>query len=413
MQSNNYDKLLSGQFQFSSMKVLIISHDASRTGAPILLLNFAKLLKKHEVETEFLLKYGGDLEGEFHEQGVTRIYYYKESNSIFYRIRKKLFGRPHHNLAGLDWKNYNYILSNTITNGDILDVIKKFHAVPVLSYIHEMKMAARFFTTPENIASVKRHSNFYITPSQAVKNFLVKVENIPAESVDVLPSYIPAASSSKSELGRRGADDFFYVGSAGTIDWRKSPDLFVQVARAVFSKEPDAKIKFLWKGAPKGGVELDRILYDIDLAGISNKIEIAAASDNIGEWYQNLDIFLLTSREDPYPLVVLEAAAAGVPAICFESAGGAPEFVKEAMAGRVIPFLDINAMAEAVLYYYNNRAEARREGMIAKEKLKSRHQDIEMIYNAYSIILKKLFSYGKKNTLNSDLSSTIPSHTGK
>jgi glycosyltransferase involved in cell wall biosynthesis len=47
----------------------------------------------------------------------------------------------------------------------------------------------------------------------------------------------------------------------------------------------------------------------------------------------------LPSREDPYPLVCLEAACHGKPIVCFDGAGGMPEFVRED-AGRVVPYLD-------------------------------------------------------------------------
>jgi glycosyltransferase involved in cell wall biosynthesis len=60
------------------------------------------------------------------------------------------------------------------------------------------------------------------------------------------------------------------------------------------------------------------------------------------------DVFVLTSREDPYPLVCLEAAALEKPIVCFEGGGGTPEFV-EADCGFVVPYLDIIGMADRVI----------------------------------------------------------------
>ena len=46
--------------------VLFISHEASRTGAPILLLTFLTWLKRHtEIPFEIILRQGGEITGDF------------------------------------------------------------------------------------------------------------------------------------------------------------------------------------------------------------------------------------------------------------------------------------------------------------------------------------------------------------
>jgi len=57
-----------------------------------------------------------------------------------------------------------------------------------------------------------------------------------------------------------------------------------------------------------------------------------------------MDIFALTSREDPFPLVMLEAAAIKLPMVCFAQSGGGPEFA-EIGGGLVVPYLDVPAFA--------------------------------------------------------------------
>ena len=61
-----------------------------------------------------------------------------------------------------------------------------------------------------------------------------------------------------------------------------------------------------------------------------------------------MDAFLLTSREDSGPMVMLEAAAFRIPILCFDESGGAPEFVAHD-AGIAVPYLDIRQMADALL----------------------------------------------------------------
>src|SRR5262249_10876216 len=61
-----------------------------------------------------------------------------------------------------------------------------------------------------------------------------------------------------------------------------------------------------------------------------------------------MDIFALTSREDPFPLAMLEAATHRLPIVCFSQSGGGPEFVGED-AGVVAPYLDVDRFDDHLL----------------------------------------------------------------
>jgi len=55
-------------------------------------------------------------------------------------------------------------------------------------------------------------------------------------------------------------------------------------------------------------------------------------------------VFLLTSREDPFPSVVLEAMSAGVPCVAFEDSGGVPNLLRDFGAGYAVPLGDAAEM---------------------------------------------------------------------
>ena len=83
-----------------------------------------------------------------------------------------------------------------------------------------------------------------------------------------------------------------------------------------------------------------------------------------------MDVFALTSREDPFPLVMLEAAAAGIPLVCFAGGGGAPEFAHPD-AGRVAAYLDVAGMAAAVSDLLEREEERERMGQTAAERVRT------------------------------------------
>jgi glycosyltransferase involved in cell wall biosynthesis len=87
-------------------------------------------------------------------------------------------------------------------------------------------------------------------------------------------------------------------------------------------------------------------------------------------------VFALVSREDPFPLVMLEAAFAGKPVVCFEGAGGAPEFV-EPDAGFVVPYLDVGAMADRVAQLLRSEDLRLQLGQRGHDKVRRQH-DVEI-----------------------------------
>jgi len=371
------------------MKILLISHDATRTGAPILLLNLADALSADKrFSISFMLRrHNGDLIPDFEKRGP--VYSPENHLSRLFRIpgAKRLI-RPRQfssatikqALAGID-----VVISNTLTNGDLLPEIRRFYHGPVFSYIHELSMAAATFTNPGAIANLIAGTHRYLTPCHAVKRFLCEKLGIPADKIDILPYYIPATTERPTAKPARSAATFV-VGGAGTADWRKGADLFIAVAKALTDIE---NITFRWKGAIPGSQDLKRLEHDIELAGLKDKVTFLPASPDVDSFFVGIDLFLLTSREDPYPLVVLEAAGYGIPTVCFDGAGGAPEFIEED-AGSTVAYLDLNAMAGTIARLFNDRERLRQKGEIARAKVKARHQHTGLIIASVETAISKL-----------------------
>ena len=360
----------------SVKKILFVSHDASRTGAPIVLLNLAEVLRTYNYEIDFLLKNGGPLEADFKIKGKTFIVSKNSNKTLFKRAWNKFFPIEKYSFGNIEWSKYEYIISNTITNGDILPEIKKLFDGPIISYIHELEMGTSYYSNPYDVKVQIELSNGFLTPSEVVKRHLINNLCIKEQKIVSIPSYIPKPKNIK--VKDRLTGNVFTVGAVGTLDWRKSPELFILIAYAVYKKRPGLDILFKWKGSVEGH-ELDRLTNDIRKLKLEDKVSFVESSHDVQSFYSELDLFILTSREDPYPLVILEAANMDIPSLCFENAGGAPEFVKAGNGGKVIPYLDIEDAADQVIYYFENPQERFKAGENAKQWLSNTHQNAEHI----------------------------------
>ncbi len=374
-------------------KIVFISHDGSRTGAPILLLNIIKLIKetgKYELVAVF--KNGGPIEEDYQEVVKTYIW----NKQIKRPLPKGIIQRVKNKFCPIDYdqlnkhaiineiSNADYIINNTITNGELLEILTQNFKGKVISYIHELKMSVLKYATNEGVDKTIQLSHQFITPSLAVKHFLNESFIVPVEKISVLNSYINVPSTTVSE--NNNSNKMFTVGSCGTIELRKGTDLFVAVVKFLKTNKPDLNISFLWKGMNGDNETLHQIRNDIKKANLGGLIRFIPSDNDMDSFYKEIDVFLLASREDPYPLVVLEAASYGKPIICFDNAGGAPEFVHDD-AGTVVEYLDIIGLANAIDTYQKKPDLVKQQGNIAKERVQKEHQDKNLVLAQLNQIL--------------------------
>ena len=120
----------------SIKKILVITHEASFGGAPILLLRLMRLLKDEGYIFNTLVMQDGPLYKEFDAISAQCAVYKKVKKNVRERIKAKVLGNeniPEKLLEGIDC-----IFSNTIVNGKVLKEKNVFSSIPVVSYIHEL-----------------------------------------------------------------------------------------------------------------------------------------------------------------------------------------------------------------------------------------------------------------------------------
>ena len=365
--------------------ILFISHDASRTGAPIVLLNFLRWFKENtDIPFKILLRNGGPLEGAFANLAPTMIFN-QERCTRSQRVLKRLgLWHPEKQLRQfLCHDDIGLIYSNTITNHTVLGQLASFLQCPVISHVHELDYWI-YRTGIENFEITKALTYHFIAVSNAVKENLIAHHNIDETCISTVYEFVPTATLDHQQALKRQHEirqqlniplDAFIVGAAATLDWRKGADLFIQLARTVRRANPEAPIYFLWLG---GDEKHDRLRFyelrhDLKKLNLEHTAIFLGNQPNPLDYFAAFDAFALLSREDPYPLVCLEAASLEKPILCFDRAGGEQEFVEDD-GGFVVPYLDIETMAAKVYLLYESPLLRERMGKRAAQKVRERHE---------------------------------------
>lgn len=378
-----------------SLRILFVTHDSCRTGAPLFLLHFLRWLREFhpEIECDLLIRRSGELDKEYmmavdttyHWQSKSRLVEFLNANGLVGKRRgalnnlfRNLCAYQRRLLTHLGRKDYDLVFVNSFANAQLIPLLaSNLPGKPIICRAPEL---ARWVEDQIGVASVLEaipYVDRFIAVSELVASYLNSGLNIPPEKIIKIPGFIRDSRicMQKSEVRHQlgVADDAFLVCGCGTLDWRKGADLFIQVAAEIERRYPEREIRFCWIGGAGNLADHRRLQFDLDMLKLSRPVLFVPSTDAFFDYLSASDLFALTSREDPFPLVALEAASCARPIVCFDAAVGSKEFVDD-RTGMLVPYLDIAAFAEAIAALQENH-----------ERYTSASDNIKALSQNYSI----------------------------
>lgn len=342
------------------MKILFISHDASRTGAPLLLFSFIKWLRDNrpDCEMDIVILKNGSLIKQLREM-CSRVFCWtgcsplKAGSSLrrnMMRLKNRICRRWF--LREFSQKSYDLVYVNSAAACGALESIGgACKGAKVLIHIHELENVLQACGS-SLVDKWLARADVVVGVSDMVIQNLIEKHGAAPEWIMKVPAFVPRALSlgdGKDVRKQIGASDYsLLVGGCGTLEWRKGPDLFLQVARKTFAQQPALDVHFVWLGGSQQRNMMSQLVHDVDQCGLAGRVHFIGSVESPDEYYSAFDLFVMPSREDPFPLVCLEAGQAGCPIVCFENAIGSTEYLNNE-TGAVVPYMDTDAMSEAVI----------------------------------------------------------------
>jgi glycosyltransferase involved in cell wall biosynthesis len=331
---------------------------------------------KHRELVRVLLK-GGLLVEEFKKLAEVHIV---DSPDFSFPVRvwsklNRMSGREHNNILNrIVELNPAVIFASSLNAIDYAMKAKEMTEAKLICNLHELESSFHYAQPGEFVNSLLK-ADWLMMGSNAVKEFYIKNFSVDPNKVSVIYDFTADESEDSSALTdirklHNLPATARIVGGMGTIHWRKGNELFIYVAREVLQELSNTY--FIWVGGHKNSPAYKQMVREVKLLGLSDKVILAGEQTDIYSYYNAFDVFLLTSREDPFPLVCLESGIANVPVICFENSGGMPEFVRND-AGYVIPYLDIFAMKDKTIRLLTDDDLRRQMGQVARERALNNH----------------------------------------
>ncbi|MFF3923928.1 glycosyltransferase [Paenibacillus lactis] len=404
-------QIFNKQILYSEKKappILFVSHDAQNAGASILSLNIVRVLKEvFNRDLIVLLLKGGPLVEDFSKY-ATLVNLNQDSLSFL------------ENEAEVDKmikefrdQGVTLCISNSIVS-NILTKLIADNNIEVISLIHELPTSIITYNFTEAAKYVAAYSKYVIFPNSFVEESFQKYFSVSEEKVHIRPQGVYNKRKQELNKGKAKIDlrkklnipqDSIVILAGGYGDLRKGYDNFFSIAKEYLwnavSKGIDKKYHFLWVGQVEPVLK-KWIDHDAQILGLHENFHNLEFQENLVPILQGADLFILSSREDPFPSIVLEALDNGTPTIAFENSGGTSELVKK-VGVNPPSYLNTKEVCDEI-----NRL---LEDQNLYEQISRDGQDlIEREYGFTDYVNYILRLTGEKNAVQSNVSVIIPNY---
>jgi glycosyltransferase involved in cell wall biosynthesis len=164
------------------------------------------------------------------------------------------------------------------------------------------------------------------------------------------PSGDPAQTrEQRVRLRERYGGQGFTLVTVGRLVAAKNLDTLLRAVAIARSEVTDLALRIVGDGEERPALE--RLSADLGLTSI---VQFCGEQHDVGNWLGAADVFALSSISEGMPISMLEAMAAGLPAIVTD-VGALPELVAMSGAGVIVPVRRADRLARAIVDFARRR----------------------------------------------------------
>jgi GalNAc-alpha-(1->4)-GalNAc-alpha-(1->3)-diNAcBac-PP-undecaprenol alpha-1,4-N-acetyl-D-galactosaminyltransferase len=162
-----------------------------------------------------------------------------------------------------------------------------------------------------------------------------------AESIHVIPNPISQQFCKNGKIGRE--EDGHRVIAIGRLEPQKGFDMLLKAFAQCVQQHPGWTLTIIGDGG-----ERDRLRALAAVLHIDDLVRWECAVKEPEKELHRSDLFVLSSRYEGLPMVLLEAMACGLPVVSFDCPSGPREIIHDGEDGLLVPANEIDALAAAM-----------------------------------------------------------------
>lgn len=246
------------------------------------------------------------------------------------------------------------IYYNTVANNDYVLWSAPWRR-PKIMHFHEYGSLASLITSPNWLALLPTFVNHFVAVSDVVRQFIINWTGVEAtrvytihESLDIaeLDSYRTRPTAElRAELGLPSQDTI--IGHVGAPAYAKGTDLLLESFALLRQRRADSGLRLVWVGgSDRQHPSMKPMREMAGRLGIAEAVTFVEPTTDVLSYYKLFDVFAMPSREDSFPLVVLEAMLMNTPVVALPL-GGASEALADG-AGLVVDGITPQHLANGI-----------------------------------------------------------------
>lgn len=229
-----------------------------------------------------------------------------------------------------------------------------------------------------------------ICNSTAVREAAVAQEHLKREHTRIIYNGIELAQLNRVALPpEMASSDPQAVMVANFIAYKGHVHVLRAVAKVV-QVNPRFRIVLVGDGPERP--KLEHLTVEL---GLIQHVVFAGQRRDAAELMMGFDFSILGSSEESFPNAVMESMAAAVPVVSTR-VGGVAELVDDGVHGKLVPFGDVDAMAEAIVWMLEHPGERRRMGQAGRERIATEFSTERMVARTEAVYEEFLAGRRKK-----------------
>ncbi len=172
--------------------------------------------------------------------------------------------------------------------------------------------------------------------------------------------------------------------SVGRLEDQKGYDLLLPIWKRVSGMVEGWRLRIVGDG------RLEKVLKaQAEDLGITDVVEFIPANPDVMNYYRESSVYVMSSRFEGLPMVLIEAKACGLACISFDCPNGPDEIIRDEKDGYVVPFGDLEQFVQKFLLLLSSERLREMFGHDAVKDIQDRFLP-ERIVKEWEILLKKI-----------------------
>lgn len=355
------------QNKIQKKRILVITHQLSRTGAPIVLLDMIHVFWEHGYQIEVITMLDGELREELEKMQIpitVQEHFLQQADEFF-----AYAGR------------FDLVVANTLVTFEALHLLK-YMRIPVLWWLHEGRQYFEYF---QKVLPDFRE----LPPNIHIFSVGHYVQQVIEDLYGITTEILHFGIEDQDISCQRNTDNKVRFLTAGTYSKVKAQDVLVEAIRGL-PKDYLHRAEFFFCGSEQ--------MYDesifLPVKKLSEEYENVtllhqlSRSDTLA-WMEQCDCLIVPSRVDPIPTVAVEMMMKGNLCLCTEVCGIA-HYIEDGVNGFTVPAEDVQALSEKLVYIIENNCRL--------EDIRLAGREIYELYFSKQVFEPKVLELAEKYT---------------